>query len=137
MKFKNTAKNNATLQKLQIRAARILANSAFDAPSSPIIKNLGWVKIADLIFFESKQLVFKFFNNQAPQYICNLFQRNSDCCSRDVRNTAKDLRLPMYTSSNGQKSFSYSGAALWNNLEIDVKQAPFLSVFKQRLFSDN
>ena len=29
------------LQKLQNRAARILTNSAFDAPSSPIIKNLG------------------------------------------------------------------------------------------------
>ena len=45
------------LQKLQNRAARILTNSAFDAPSSPIIKKLGWMKIADLISFESNQLV--------------------------------------------------------------------------------
>ena len=95
------------LQKLQNRAVRILTNSAFDAPSSPIIKKLGWMKIADLISFESKQLVFKSFNNQAPQYICNLFQTNSDCSSRDLRNTAKDLRLPMFPSSNGQKRFSY------------------------------
>ena len=39
----------------------------------------------------------------------------------------------MYTSSNGQKSFSYRGASLWNNLAIGVKQAPSLSVFKQML----
>ena len=66
-------------QKLQNRAARILTNSAFDAPSSPVIKKLGWMKIADLISFESNQLVFKSLNNQTTQYICNLFQRNSDC----------------------------------------------------------
>ena len=125
------------LQKLQNRAARILTSSAFDAPSSPIIKNLGWMKIAELISFESNQLVLKSSNNQAPQYICNLFQRNSDCSSRDLRNTAEDLRLPMYTSSNGQKRFSYRGAALWNNLAIWVKQAPSLSCFKQRRLFDN
>ena len=125
------------LQKLQSRAVRILANSAFDALSSPIIKKLGWMKIADLISFESNQLVFKFLNNQAPQYICRFFQRNSDCSSPDLRNTAMDLRLPMHTSSNGQKLFSYRGATLWNTLAIGVKQAPSLSVFKKRLFLNN
>ena len=93
------------LQKLQNRAARILTNSAFDAPSSPSLKNLGWMKVSDLISFESNQLVSKSLKNQAPQYICNLFQRNSDCSSRDLRNTATDLRLPMFTSLNGKKVF--------------------------------
>ena len=50
------------LQKLQNRAARILTNSAFDAQSSPIIKNLGWMKIADLISLEANQ-VFKSLSN--------------------------------------------------------------------------
>ena len=91
------------LHKLQNKAARILTNSTSDAQSSPIIKNLWCMKIADLISFESNQLIFKSLSNQAPQYICNLFQRNSDCSSRDLRSTATDLRLPMYTSSNDQK----------------------------------
>ena len=89
--------------------------------------------IADLISFESKQLVFKSLNNQAPQYICKLFKRNSECSSRDLRNSATDLRLPMNTSLNGQKRFSYRGAKLWNNLAFEIKQVPSLSVFKQRL----
>ena len=71
------------LQKLQNRAARILANSAFDAPSSPSIRSLEWITIADLISFESKLLVFKSLNNQASQYICSVFERNSVCSSRD------------------------------------------------------
>ena len=125
------------LQKLQNGAARILIKNAFDSPSSPIIKKLGWMKIAALISFESTQLVFKSLNNQAPQYICNLFQRNSDCSSRDLRNTTTDLRLPMYTSPYGQKSFSYRRAMLWNNIAIGVKHAPSFSVFQQRLLLDN
>ena len=89
--------------------------------------------IADLISFESKQIVFKSLNNQAPQYICKLFQRKSECSSRDLRNAATDLRLPMSTSMNRQTRFSYRGAKLWNNLAFEIKQAPSLPVFKRRL----
>ena len=91
------------------------------------------MSIDDLISSESKQLVFKKLNNQAPKYICNLFQRNSDCSSRDLRNTATDLRLPMNISLNGQKRFSYRGAELRNALANEVKQATSLLVFKQKL----
>ena len=121
------------LQKLENRAARILTNSTFDAPSSPIIKKLGWVRIADLISFESNQLVFKSLNNQAPQYICNPFQRNSDCSSRELRNI-ESLNVYFF---EWKKNFSYRGATLWKNLAIGVKQAPSLSVFKKRLLLDN
>ena len=52
------------------RAARTLTNSAFDAHSSPFLKNLRWMSITVLISSESKQLVLESLNNQAPQYIC-------------------------------------------------------------------
>ena len=58
------------------------------------------------------QLVFKSLNKQAALYICNLFQRNSYCSSRDLINIAADPRLPMYTASYGQNSFSYRRAML-------------------------
>ena len=111
------------LQKMQNRAAVIQTNSAFGAS---LTKKLGWMSIADLISFEPKQLGVKSINNQALHYICNLFKRNSDCSSLDLRDTATDLR-PMNTSSNGQKRFSYRGAILWNNLAIGGlhRQAPF------------
>ena len=37
------------LQKLQNRAARIVSGSSFDAPSKPLIKELGWRTIDELI----------------------------------------------------------------------------------------
>ena len=42
------------LQKLQITAARVLANCAFDAASSPSIKSIGWMSTDELISFEPK-----------------------------------------------------------------------------------
>ena len=89
------------LQKLQNRAARIITNSSFDTPSRPLIAELGWQTIEELIGSESKTMVFKALNDLAPQYLCNLFTKNSACSSRNLRNTETDLRLPKKKSANG------------------------------------
>ena len=110
-------------------------------PGQPVITDISWktidepiprvqcyglqTSIADLTSFESKQLVFKSLNKQAPQCIYNLFQRNSQCSSRNLRNTVTDLRLPISTSLNGQKSFFYLAAKLGNTLAREIKQATF------------
>ena len=82
------------LQKLQNRAARLITNNSFDPPSRPLIEGLRWKTIDELISYESKIMVFKSLNELAPQYLCNLFTRNSQCCSRSLRNTETDLKLP-------------------------------------------
>ena len=43
------------LQKLQNRAARIIANSSFDTPSRPLITELGWKTIDDSLTMRLKQ----------------------------------------------------------------------------------
>ena len=121
------------LQKLQNRAARILTNSSYDTPSRPLIDKLGWKTLEKLICDESKTMVYKSLHKLAPQYLCDLFTRNSVGCSRNLRNTATDLRLPMKNSQNGQKCFSYRGARLWNGLSAESKTAPSLNVFKQSI----
>ena len=121
------------LQKLQNRAARIVTNSSFDAQSSPLIENLGWKTIQELIQNESQTMVFKSLHGLAPQSLCNLFTKSSQCSSYSLRNTVTDLRLPLKKSSNGQKSFSYRGEKLWSSLSAESKQASSLSCFKQTI----
>ena len=111
------------LQKLQNRAARMITNSSFDAPSRPLIKRLGWKTVEVLASGESKTMVFKSLNELAPQYLCDLFTQNSSCSSYSLRDTVTDLRLPMKRSANGQRCFSYRGAKLWNSLSAESKQA--------------
>ena len=121
------------LQKLQNRAARIVTNSSFDTPSRPLIERLGWGTIQQLISNESKTMVFKSLNELAPQYLSSPFKRNSQCSTRCLRNTETDLRVPKKTTANGQKSFSFRGAKLWNSLSAESKLASSLNSFKKSI----
>ena len=121
------------LQKLQNRAARIVTNSSFDAPSRPLIQGLGWKTVNELIVGEAKTMVFKSLNILAPQYLCDLFTRDSLCSSYSLRNTGTDLRLSKKRSSNGQRCFSYRGTKLRNGLSTESKQATSLYSFKKTI----
>ena len=106
--------------------------SSFDAPSRPLIQELGWKTIEDLINCETKTMVYKSLHQLAPEYLCSLFTRNSQCASHSLRNTETDARLPKNTA-NGQKCFSYRGAKLWNSLSAKSKQASSLNSFKRSI----
>ena len=113
------------LQKLQNRAARIVTNSSYDAPSMPLIRSLGWETIDDLT-----NQAFKSVNNLAPQYLIDLFTRNSHSSSYNLRNTDSDIQIPKKETSNGQKCFLYRGAKVWNRLQLHAKQTSPISRFK-------
>lgn len=121
------------LQRLQNRAARVVTNSQFDAPSKPLIQSLGWHTIKELIDRQTKLMVFKCINDLAPTYLCNLFTKKADCTERSLRNTNTDLRLPLKSSANGQKCFSFKGAKSWNSLSTEVKQASSVNAFKSHI----
>ena len=121
------------LQKLQSRAARIITNISFDTPSRSLIAELGWKTIEELIGYETKTMVFKSLNDLAPQYLCNLFTKNSVCSSRSLRNIETDLRLSKKSSANGQKCFSFRGAKQWNSLLAESKSASSLGGFKKTI----
>ena len=82
------------LQKLQTRAARIVANSTFDTPINQLIEKLRWGTINELIDIESIKVVFKSLNELAPQHLCDFYKKNSQCTSYSLRNISTDLRLP-------------------------------------------
>ena len=102
------------LQRLRKRAALIVTNSHFDAPSKPLIQSLGWKTIEELIDREVSLTVFKCLNSIASKYLCDIFTKNTVNAKRSLRNTNTDLRLPLYSFGNGQKCFSFRGAKCWN-----------------------
>ena len=121
------------LQKLQNRAARIVTNSSYDAPSKPLLQKLEWKCIEELISDETKLTVFKSLNDLGPNYMYKMFTKNSHLTERNLRNTTTDLRLPWRKSTVGQKSFSYRGAKVWNSLSTECKETTSLQVFKSFL----
>ena len=121
------------LQKLQNRAARLITGSSFTTSALPLIEDLGWKTIEELISYETQILVFKALNGLAPQYLAELFSRNSQGSLHTLRNTSTDLKLPLYKTVNGQKSFSFRGVKYGNSLPAESKQAVTLYSFKASL----
>ena len=59
-----------------------------------------------------------------------MLTRNSQDARRQLHNTNNDLRLQKKSTCNGQKSFSFRGAKLWNSLNTEAKLATSSHRFK-------
>ena len=121
------------LDKLQNRATRIVTNSSCDASSLPLIGSLGWLIIKEMIEFETATTVYKSLHGLAPEYMQSMFMKLSEYSSRSLRNTNTDLRIPSFTTSYGQRSFSYRGVTVWNKLSTEIKNSHALATFKHLL----
>ena len=124
-----------TLQKLQNRAARIVTKNSFDTPSIDLIQRLNWPSVSDIIRCETATTMYKSLNGLVPGYLFSLFEKKSTRNARELRNTETDLSIPLRKTNNGQRDISFRGPKLWNNLELDFKQAPTLATFKRRIKS--
>ena len=113
-----------TLQKLQNGAARIVTNSSYDARADALIGKLNWPTISEIIKRETMIMIYESLNGLVPMYLSNIFSRNSTRDTVYLRNSESDLRVPLFKTANGQKSFAYRAAHLWNNLESEVKKHP-------------
>ena len=122
-----------TLQKLQNRAARIVTKSRFDTPAMALIRSLNWPTVNDIIRSETATTMYKSLNGLVPEYLSDLFEKNSTRNVRKLRNTDTDLSLPLRKTNYGQRAISFRGPKLWNQLEPDAKQAPSLATFKRRI----
>ena len=108
-----------------------MTNSHFDAPSKPLIQNLGWKTIEELIDRQVNLTVFKCLNNIAPKYLRDIFTKNTVNATRSLRNTNTDLRVPLKSSANGKKRFSLRGAKCWNGLSNEAKNPTSIKAFKR------
>ena len=119
-----------SLQKIQNRVARITTNSPYDNPAVPLLQNLGWSSIRDLIRKETATLTYKALNLLAPRYLGELFSKCSEGSERILHYNETNLKIPLLRTSTGQKAFSYRGAKLWNALNRETN-APSLTKFKK------
>ena len=121
------------LQKLQNRAARIITKSAYDASSSELLVELRWRALAHERRTKKGIMMYKVLNNLAPEYLKDLFRETNQVHDHDLRNSDLNLLPPKPKSNLLKKSFSYSGAVIWNSLPRHVRLANSLTEFKRSL----
>ena len=80
-------------------------------------------------------MVYKSINDLAPDYLSEMFTKNS-ACRKNLRNTATDLQVPLMKTCNGQQAFSYRGARVWNHLVWKSSRHPLSKHLKTLLKND-
>ena len=120
------------LQKLQNRAARILMSAGYDSNLDDLFRALGWRKLCHQRL-DKKSIMYKTLNVMTPEYLRSNFVFRDNLNSYHLRNTENTLTLPQPRTDYLKKSFSYSGAQLWNSLPIELRQATSLNDFKTKL----
>ena len=82
------SKEATQLKRLQSHVARVISNTC-----RPLIQELGWKTIKELINEETKTMACKYVHELAPEYRCGLFTPNPQLASRNLINTAIGQRL--------------------------------------------
>ena len=112
---------------MQNRAARVITESRYDASASDLFSKLGW----DNLLKHKATLMFKTINELNPPYLHDLFKSRST--GYNLRNSEHTLYVPKPRTNYGKRSFSYSGAMLWNELPQSVRAVRSLSQFKREI----
>ena len=117
------------LQILQNRAARILTFSNYDSSSDPLFYLLGWKRLDTQRQIQEAVMVYKSLHGLAPNYLSSLFtQRN---ISYNLRDSESKLVIPLPRTNFLKNSFRYSGAVIWNNLPLELRQAETINSFRR------
>ena len=93
---------------------------------------LNWLNVHDRYLQFIVSDIFKFYNNQCPDYFNEVFCPVDDngvatrCCN-------KKLKLPFRKSKLGMQSLLYAGPSTRNKLPKDLKTATSINHFKHNI----
>ena len=77
-------------------------------------------------------ITYNFVNNTCPYDLNEIFEFPPHCRTGTRNNFAK-LKNPFCKTNTGQKTISYIGPSIWNNLPDSIKKANSLNTFKHNI----
>ena len=122
------------LQKVQNAAARLVCKAKKSSHIHPILETLHWLPVTHRIQYKISTICFNSIYRTALHYLSDLLQPYTP--ARKVR-SASDTRtfvtLRVNSKTFGERSFSYAGPSVWNNLPQTLRHSDSSSSFKAAL----
>ena len=101
--------------------------------STEALNTLSWNNLSQRYNFHIAVNMFKVMNGDAPNYLIERFNiKESGYALRGYKN----LSIPKPNTDFKKKSFSYSGATMWNSLPDALKRLCNLSEFKVKYLNE-
>ena len=117
---------------LQKKALRAITNSSYRAHTASIYKNLRILNVKSLYVMQLAQFMYQFKKEQLPCIFHEMFKVNAQVHTHNTRGS-QNFHLPSFKTTMSQKSISYSGPMLWNQLPKDIGKCSSLHSFKSKL----
>ena len=93
---------------------------------TPVLRELHWLRIHDIIIFKNLLSTHKAVNNAAPEYLCDLIRLNVKSTTIRTRVSFDPCLLCVLpiskTCANSffDRSFVYAAPTLWNAFDFDI-----------------
>ena len=116
-----------TPQRLQNRPLSIIESARFMD-----LWPKNWLNVENLIRFYRSAVVYKILIKLWPESLWNMLQLRSSLSNYDTKND-KDRHIPKTKFEFSKKGFRYVGIGARNDIQIYVRELPWLSLFKSHL----
>ena len=129
-----TLKNK--LQILQNKAARTIAKVRYDeANHGKLLADFGWLSVnRNLRKLNMSVFAYKELNNLHPEQDISPFQKLDDQRTYNTRSvTNSNLFIPRGDTQLFNRTMSYSGSRLWNEIPYEIRRVQTLEDFKDKL----
>lgn len=116
-----TVKLSDKLQRAQNFCIRFIFNLRRDDHVSPLFKQLGMLKLKQFREYHILVLVFNILNTRSPEYLSERFKFISEISTRNTRQGASLLSVPIHYTTLYSNSFTISACRLWNSLPDNIR----------------
>ena len=110
------------LQKLQNRSARVITGETYETRSENILKMLNWKTLKERREQQTIKLVNKALKGKCPRNISSMFNISFNG-NYELRNNNVKLALSKPKTNAMKRSFSYQGAMIWNNQNLEERKS--------------
>ena len=122
------------LQRVQNNLARVVLQKPRTVHVTPLLQSLHWLPVDKRIRYKVVLLTYKVMVSKTPDYLSKLISERTSSASMSLRSSSRTLLRPKFTRTNyGDRAFSASAPAIWNELPADLNFSDSLNVFKKRL----
>lgn len=121
------------LQRIQNKAARLIVRAHKIVPTTPIMRDLHWLPMAQRIRFKVLMYAFQAVHNIAPNYVNALLEVRTP--TRTLRSSTgpPKLKPPRTGKRLRESSFSRIAPSLWNALPAELRGLTSKNAFKRQL----
>jgi len=105
-------------------------SASYDNNLDNLFRALGWRRLYYQGLEQKTILMYETLRDMTTDYLRSRFVYRDNV---SAYHTNTKLVLPQPRADYLKRSFSYSGAQLWNNLPMDLRQASSLTDFKSKL----